>query len=83
MEEIVKLQTARYSSQREDALRELISLNENLPNYIIKKTSLEMEIERIDRKIIELLFFVERQNNSNPVIDLRIPSIDSQLNSKK
>lgn len=78
MEEIVKQQVARYSSQREDALRELINLNENLPNYILKKASLEMEIERIDRKIIELLFFVER-SNAPPVINVQ----GKEVNHKK
>jgi len=60
MEEIVKQQIARYSSQREDALRELINLNENLPFYEKKKIVLELQIDKCDFKINDLVLAIER-----------------------
>jgi len=60
METLVKEQIARYSSQRDAALRELVELNENLPFYDKKKSTLEFQIDKCDFKIFDLIMTVER-----------------------
>jgi hypothetical protein len=60
MEYLVKDQIQRYSDQRESALLELISLNENLPFYDKKKQALEFQIDKCDFKILELVLTCER-----------------------
>ncbi len=60
MEYIVKDQIERYSSQRDSIVLELISLNENLPFYDKKVLNLNLQIERIDHRIMDLVTAVER-----------------------
>jgi len=63
MEYLVKDQIERYSKQRELALNTLINLNENLPFYDKKKIDLEIQIDKCDFKINELVMTVERNKN--------------------
>lgn len=60
MEYLVKDQIQRYSEQRNSLVQELISLNENLPFYDKKRAMLEIQIDKVDFKIQDLVNTVER-----------------------
>jgi len=60
MEYLVKDQIARYSAQRDNALNELLSLNENLPFYDKKVQILTSQIDKLDFKITDLVLTAER-----------------------
>lgn len=60
MEYLVKDQIQRYSEQRNSLVTELIALNENLPFYDKKRAMLELQIDKIDLKIHDLVNAVER-----------------------
>ena len=60
MEYTVKDQIERYSNQRDSIVLELISLNENLPFYDKKVLNLNLQIERIDHRICDLVTAMER-----------------------
>lgn len=62
MEYLVKDQIQRYSEQRNSLVQELISLNENLPFYDKKRAMLEIQIDKVDSKIQDLINTVERVN---------------------